>query len=220
MRIVLLGPPGAGKGTQAEKISAEYGILHISTGDIFRAAVKNGTPLGLKAKEYMDKGELVPDEIVVGIVRERILQPDCKEGFLLDGFPRTVAQAEALNETLSANNHDIDSVISLEVVDEAIVKRLTARRVCKSCGATYNTISGRTKVEGICDKCSGELYQRADDTEATVSNRLSVYHSETAPLIDFYEKLGKLQPVDGMMPVDEVFSEIKKGLSIKRSLSK
>lgn len=219
MRIILLGPPGAGKGTQAERVSKEYGIMHISTGDIFRAAVKNGTPLGLKAKEYMDKGELVPDEIVVGIVRERILQDDCKNGFLLDGFPRTVAQAEALNETLAANGQQIDSVISLEVVDSEIVNRLTARRVCRACGATYNTVSGPSKVDGICDKCGGELYQRDDDTEATVANRLSVYHKETSPLIDFYTKIDKLQAVDGMMPVDQVFAEIKNGLAAKRSHS-
>lgn len=219
MRIILLGPPGAGKGTQAERISQEYALMHISTGDIFRAAVKNGTPLGLKAKEYMNKGELVPDEIVVGIVRERITQPDCEEGFLLDGFPRTVAQAEALNETLSAKDQEIDSVILLEVIDDAIVKRLTARRICRSCGATYNTATGPAKVDGVCDKCGAELYQRDDDTEATVSNRLSVYHKETSPLIEFYQKSGKLLTVDGMMPVDKVFAEIKNRLVNKRSLS-
>ena len=175
MRIVLLGPPGAGKGTQAAKIVEKYALPHISTGDIFRENLKNGTPLGVKAKEYMDKGLLVPDELVVDLVKDRLSEEDCKDGFMLDGFPRTVLQAQALGDELTRLDQSLDAVLNIIVESEFLLKRLTGRRICKSCGATYHVYFNVPKVENICDKCSGELYQRDDDKEDTVKNRLKVY---------------------------------------------
>ncbi|MBX6422019.1 adenylate kinase [Thermosulfurimonas sp. F29] len=210
MNIVFLGPPGAGKGTQAKRITERYGIPQISTGDMFREHLSKGTELGKKAKEYMDKGQLVPDEIVLGMVEERLKQPDCEKGFILDGFPRTVPQAEALDEMLAKWGKKIDYAIAIEVPDEELVKRLTGRRTCKNCGMMYHVIFKPPKVEGKCDACGGELYQRADDNEETVRNRLKVYHESTAPLIDYYEKKGVLHRVDGMGSIDEIFERIVK----------
>ena len=204
MNLILLGAPGAGKGTQAVRIAAEKGIPHISTGDIFRKNIKEGTPLGLKAKSYIDRGQLVPDEVVVGIVEQRINEPDCKNGFLLDGFPRTIAQAEALDRLT-----DIDYVINLDVDLEKLVDRITGRRVCEKCGESYHV---STKKDDNCEKCDGILIQRADDTEETVKSRLNVYKNETAPLIEFYKKQGVLVNVDGMQTIDEVYQAILEAL--------
>ena len=200
MNLILLGAPGAGKGTQAVRIAAEKGIPHISTGDIFRKNIKEGTPLGIKAKSYIDRGQLVPDEVVVGIVEQRINQPDCKNGYLLDGFPHTIAQAEALDRLTN-----IDYVVNLEVDLDKLVDRITGRRVCEKCGESYHI---STKKDDKCEKCDGKLIQRADDTEETVKSRLNVYKSETAPLIDFYKNQGVLVNVDGMLPIDKVFGAI------------
>lgn len=208
MRIILLGPPGAGKGTQAEKLVKKYNLTHISTGDMFRAAIKEGTELGMKAKEYMDKGELVPDEIVVGIVKERLLQPDCENGFLLDGFPRTVAQAQALGDALDGMGVAIDLVLNVDVEQEELLSRLTGRRVCKTCGSTYHIRFNPPTVRNVCDKCGGELYQRADDTVETVKQRLEVYRNQTAPLIDYYSGTGLLVTVNGARDIEDVFKEI------------
>ncbi|RUM88437.1 MAG: adenylate kinase [Thermodesulfatator sp.] len=210
MNIVFLGPPGAGKGTQAKRIIEKYGIPQISTGDMFREHLSKGTELGKKAKEYMEKGQLVPDEIVLSMVEERLKQPDCEKGFILDGFPRTVPQAEALDEMLAKWGKKIDYAIAIEVPDEELVKRLTGRRTCKNCGMMYHIIFKPPKVEGKCDACGGELYQRPDDNEETVRNRLKVYHESTAPLIDYYEKKGVLHRVDGMGSIDEIFERIVK----------
>ncbi len=210
MNIVFLGPPGAGKGTQAKRITERYGIPQISTGDMFREHLSKGTELGKKAKEYMEKGQLVPDEIVLSMVEERLKQPDCEKGFILDGFPRTVPQAEALDEMLAKWGKKIDYAIAIEVPDEELVKRLTGRRTCKNCGMMYHIIFKPPKEEGKCDACGGELYQRADDNEETVRNRLKVYHESTAPLIDYYEKKGVLHRVDGMGSIDEIFERIVK----------
>jgi adenylate kinase len=208
MNIILLGPPGGGKGTQAKKIVEKYGIPHIATGDILREAVAKGTELGKKAKEYMDRGELVPDEIVIGIVRERLKQPDCEKGFLLDGFPRTIKQAEALDEMLKELGKDIDAVIYIDVPEEEVVKRITYRRTCRNCGAVYHLIYAPPKEDNKCDKCGGELYQRDDDKEEVVRQRFKVYMENTAPLIEYYEKKGLLYRVDGTKSIDEVFSQI------------
>lgn len=205
--IVLLGAPGAGKGTQAKLIAGRYGLPHISTGDILRANIKNGTELGSLAKKYIDEGKLVPDEVVVAIVKDRLAQPDCKEGFLLDGFPRTVAQAEALGE-FAAVTHAID----IEVVDEEVVKRIAGRRMC-ACGESYHVSSHPSQT---CDKCGGTLYQRDDDKEETVAARLRVYAEQTAPLIEYYAAKGILFAVDGMKSVDEVFGQIEKVLDDNR----
>jgi adenylate kinase len=194
----------------------KYNIPHISTGDIFRAAIKAGTELGLKAKEYMDKGELVPDELVVGIVQERLQKPDCKEGFLLDGFPRTVAQAEALDSSLSAMGFPLSGVVNVDVIQEELLERLTGRRVCRGCGATYHVKFNSPKVRNICDKCGGELYQRVDDTLETVKQRLEVYRNQTEPLIDYYEHRKLLLTVDGSKDIDEVFREIVTVLAEKK----
>lgn len=212
MRIVLLGPPGAGKGTQAAKIIEEYSVPHISTGDIFRKNLKEGTPLGIKAKGYMDQGLLVPDELVVDLVKDRLLEEDCKDGFMLDGFPRTVLQAESLEEELTRLGQTLNAVININVDAELLFKRLTGRRICKSCGATYHVYFNRTKSEGICDKCGGELYQRDDDQEATVKKRLEVYQEQTQPLIDYYKNKGTLVDIDGVGEIDDVFSQISASL--------
>lgn len=212
LRAVLLGPPGAGKGTQAAKLVEKYDIPHISTGDIFRANIKEGTPLGKKAQEYMNAGELVPDELVVDLVTDRLKQDDCKNGFLLDGFPRTIFQAEKLDEFLAANDQKMDIVINLVVAKDALIKRLTGRRVCKNCGASYHIVNVPPKKEGICDVCGGELIQRADDNLETVENRINVYEEQTAPLVGYYKKAGSLVDFDGEASLDEVFDSIVKAI--------
>ena len=210
MKIIMLGAPGAGKGTQAKMIAAKYGIPHISTGDIFRANIKNGTELGAKAKEYMDKGLLVPDELVVDLVIDRFKEPDCEKGYVLDGFPRTIPQAEALDKALSAIGENIDYAINVEVPDENIINRMGGRRACVGCGATYHVVYSPTKEEGKCDACGGELIIRDDDKPETVKNRLSVYHEQTQPLIDYYTEKGIIAEVDGTVDMKDVFEAIVK----------
>ena len=210
MKIIMLGAPGAGKGTQAKMIAEKYGLSHISTGDIFRANIKNGTELGKEAKEYMDKGLLVPDELTVRLLLDRVAQDDCKNGYVLDGFPRTIPQAEVLDEKLSELGEKVDYAINVDVPDENIVNRMSGRRACLSCGATYHIVSIPPKKEGICDVCGSELVLRDDDRPETVQNRLKVYHEQTQPLIDFYEKKGVLRSVDGTLPMEEVFTAITK----------
>lgn len=212
LRTILLGPPGAGKGTQAVKIVEKYNIPHISTGDIFRENIKNKTELGNRAKAYMDRGELVPDELVVEIATDRLTKDDCKNGFLLDGFPRTIFQAEKLDEFLAQRGEKIDKVINIDVEKDALVKRITGRRVCKSCGASYHVVNIPPKKDGICDLCSGELIQRADDTEETVLNRIDVYNKQTKPLVDYYDKAGVIINIDGNKDLDDVLADIIKGL--------
>ncbi|HUC91463.1 MAG TPA: adenylate kinase [Paenibacillus sp.] len=208
MNILFMGPPGAGKGTQAERIVDTFGVPHISTGDAFRLAMKQGTPLGQKAKEYVDQGLLVPDDVTNGIVRDRLLQDDCEKGFLLDGFPRTLAQAEALDGMLAEMGRRIDHVINLKVDRSLLLARLTGRRICKACGSTYHVLFNPPKQEGVCDKCGGELYQRSDDTEEKVGTRLDEYISKTAPLLAYYEGKGLLREVDGEKEIDTVTSDI------------
>lgn len=208
MKIIMLGAPGAGKGTQAKKIAEKYAIPHISTGDIFRANIKNGTELGQKAKQYMDKGELVPDELTCDLVMDRIQQDDCKNGFVLDGFPRTIPQAEALDAALGKIGEKMDFAVDVDVPDENIVKRMGGRRACLSCGATYHIVYNPTKVEGICDACGAKTVLRDDDKPETVQNRLKVYHDQTQPLIDYYAKQDILKSVDGTQPMDDVFNAI------------
>lgn len=208
MNILFMGPPGAGKGTQAERIVDTFGVPHISTGDAFRLAMKQGTPLGQKAKEYVDQGLLVPDDVTNGIVRDRLLQDDCEKGFLLDGFPRTLAQAEALDGMLAEMGRRIDHVINLKVDRSLLLARLTGRRICKACGSTYHVLFNPPKQEGVCDKCGGELYQRSDDTEEKVGTRLDEYISKTAPLLAYYEGKGLLLEVDGEKEIDTVTSDI------------
>ncbi|MDO5707170.1 MAG: adenylate kinase [Andreesenia angusta] len=215
MRLVLLGPPGAGKGTQAMGIVEKYNTPHISTGDIFRKNIKENTELGLEAKSYMDKGLLVPDELVVKIVKDRLEEPDCKDGFLLDGFPRTVVQADALDEELKEMGIALDNVINIEVPSTELIKRAIGRRICKSCGDTFHIEFNKPKKEGICDNCSGELFQREDDTEETVSKRIEVYNEQTQPLIDYYEKKGIIINIDGTQSIDKVFEEIVNKLESK-----
>ncbi len=210
MKIVLLGAPGAGKGTQAEIIAKKLGIPTISTGNILRAAVKNGTPVGLKAKEYMDKGALVPDEVIIGIVKERLSEPDCENGCILDGMPRTIAQAEALENA----GIIVDKAVSLDVADSEIEERMTGRRSCLACGATYHVVANPPKTEGKCDVCGGDLTVRKDDEPETVRNRLKVYHAETEPLLKFYGDLGRLGNVDGTLPLDEVTAQLFAALGI------
>jgi len=212
LRLILLGPPGAGKGTQASAIVKKYNIPHISTGDIFRANIKEGTELGKKAEEYMNKGLLVPDELVVSIVKDRITKNDCKNGFLLDGFPRTVAQAEALDEELKEMSLGIDKVINIEVEKDILIERIIGRRICKNCGATYHIKFSPAKQDGICDICGGELHQRKDDTLDTVEKRIQVYMEQTKPLIDYYAQKGLLLNIDGTKDKEEVFREIVKSL--------
>ncbi|SHE71589.1 adenylate kinase [Caloramator proteoclasticus] len=208
MKIVLLGPPGAGKGTQAKLIVQKYNIPHISTGDIFRKNIKEMTPLGIKAKEYIDKGQLVPDELTVEIVKDRIKEDDCKNGFLLDGFPRTVAQADALNDVLSELGTKLDYVINIKVDENNLIERLSGRRVCPKCGASFHVVFNPPKVEGVCDYCGAEVVQRADDSEETVKNRLSVYNKQTQPLIDYYMKNGLIKNINGEQDINDVFEEI------------
>ena len=208
MKIIMLGAPGAGKGTQAKKIAAKYEIPHISTGDIFRANIKNGTELGKKAKTYMDQGLLVPDELVVDLVVDRVNQEDCKNGFVLDGFPRTIPQAEALTDALEKLGQKMDYAIDVDVPDENIVRRMGGRRACVGCGATYHIEYAPTKKEGICDTCGGELILRDDDKPETVQKRLDVYHEQTQPLIEYYTKAGILRTVDGTVDIDDVFQAI------------
>ncbi|WP_318506260.1 adenylate kinase [Bacillus sp. T3] len=208
MNLVLMGLPGAGKGTQAEQIVDQYGIPHISTGDMFRAAMKEGTELGLQAKSFMDQGALVPDEVTIGIVRERLSKDDCKKGFLLDGFPRTVPQAEALEDILTQLDKKIDYVINIDVDHGILMERLTGRRICKGCGATYHLVFNPPAQEGTCDRCGGELYQRADDNAETVQNRLEVNIQQAQPLLDFYETKGYLRNIDGQRDIKVVFADI------------
>lgn len=209
MNLVLMGLPGAGKGTQAERIVDDYGIPHISTGDMFRAAMKEETQLGLEAKSFIDKGELVPDEVTIGIVRERLGKNDCEQGFLLDGFPRTVAQAEALEDILKDFGRTIDYVINIKVDKDALMERLTGRRICKDCGATYHLVFNPPAKENVCDKCGGELYQRADDNAETVSTRLEVNLKQTEPLLNFYSEKGYLANIDGAKHINDVYADIK-----------
>ncbi|GKU84967.1 adenylate kinase [Niallia sp. NCCP-28] len=213
MNLVLMGLPGAGKGTQAEKIVDKYGIPHISTGDMFRAAMKDETELGLKAKSFMDKGELVPDEVTIGIVRERLSKEDCERGFLLDGFPRTVPQADALEGILSDLGKKLDYVINVQVDKDILMERLTGRRICKSCGATYHLVFNPPAQSDVCDRCGGELYQRADDNEETVNNRLEVNIKQSQPLLDFYGTKGYLKDIDGQQDIQKVFLDLDALLS-------
>ena len=209
MRIIMLGAPGAGKGTQAKRISAEYGIPHISTGDIFRANIKAGTELGMKAKSYIDQGALVPDEITIGMLMNRIHEADCANGYVLDGFPRTIPQAESLTKALKEDGTAVDYAINVDVPDENIIRRMGGRRACLNCGATYHIVYNAPKVEGICDTCGKELVLRADDKPETVQKRLSVYHDQTQPLIDYYGAAGVLKEVDGTQDMEKVFADIR-----------
>ena len=211
MRIVLLGAPGAGKGTQAKILIEKYGMPQISTGDLLRAAVGAGTPLGKEAKSYMDKGELVPDRVVLGMVEERLKQDDCKKGYILDGFPRNTAQAEALDKMLASLNMQLTAALSVDVPFEDLMKRLTGRRTCKACGQMYNIYFKPPAKEGACDKCSGELFQRDDDKEATIKKRLEVYNAQTAPLIDYYGKKGIVKTVSGTGSIDDIFKKVTAG---------
>ena len=208
MKIVMLGAPGAGKGTQAIKIADKYDIPHISTGDIFRANIKGGTELGQKAKSYIDKGELVPDEVTIGMLLDRIAQDDCKNGYVLDGFPRTIPQTESLTEALKSQGDRIDFALNIDVPDEAIIKRMSGRRACPKCGATYHIVYAAPKTENICDKCGTELIIRSDDKPETVKDRLNVYHQQTEPLIAYYKTAGVLREVDGTQELPKVFEDV------------
>ena len=217
MNIVLMGLPGAGKGTQADKIVEKYAIPHISTGDMFRAAIKEGTELGLQAKAFMDQGALVPDEVTIGIVRERLSQPDCEKGFLLDGFPRTVPQAEALDSILEELGRPVEHTINVQVEKEELIARLSGRRICKTCGTSYHLVFNPPKVDGICDKDGGELYTRADDNPETVTNRLEVNMNQAQPLLDFYEAKGVLKNINGQQEISKVFADLDALLQGSRS---
>ena len=212
MKIIMLGAPGAGKGTQAKMIADKFGMPHISTGDIFRANIKEGTELGKKAKTYMDEGQLVPDELTCDLVVDRITHDDCKNGFILDGFPRTIPQADCLTEALEKLNDHMDYAINVDVPDESIIERMAGRRACLNCGATYHVVNIPTKVEGICDRCGSEVVLRDDDKPETVKKRLTVYHEQTKPRIDYYEEHGILKTVDGTQPMETVFAQITKML--------
>lgn len=216
MRIILLGPPGAGKGTQAAGIVEKYNIPHISTGDIFRKNIKEGTELGKKAKGYIDQGLLVPDELTVGLVTDRIAQSDCEKGFMLDGFPRNVAQAQHLDEYLKEVGISLDKVVNIEVDKDILVGRAVGRRICKSCGATYHVEFNPSKVDGVCDVCGGELYQRADDNEETVSKRIQVYLDETKPLVNYYSEEGIIANINGQQSIDSVFGDIVEALGSEK----
>ena len=217
MNIVLMGLPGAGKGTQADKIVEKYAIPHISTGDMFRAAIKEGTELGLQAKSFMDQGALVPDEVTIGIVRERLSQPDCEKGFLLDGFPRTVPQAEALDSILDELGRPVEHTINVQVEKEELIARLSGRRICKTCGTSYHLVFNPPKEEGKCDKDGGELYTRADDNPETVTNRLEVNMNQAQPLLDFYEAKGVLKNINGQQEISKVFADLDALLQGSRS---
>lgn len=215
MRLILLGAPGAGKGTQAKLLIEKYNIIQISTGDILRENVKNQTTLGLNAKNYMEKGLLVPDDIIVSMIKERIKKDDCKNGFILDGFPRTIAQADALTNILNEMNLKLNACVYIEVLEEELIKRLSGRRVCNKCGESYHVIFNRPKKEGICDKCQSELIHRKDDQEETIKNRLKVYFNETIPLLDYYTKQNLIVKVDGMGEIHEIFNKIVNALNKK-----
>ncbi|KAF1084685.1 adenylate kinase [Sporotomaculum syntrophicum] len=208
MNILIMGPPGAGKGTQAEVLVKELNITHISTGDMFRVAIQEGTEMGMKAKEYMDKGALVPDEVVIGLVKDRLAKPDCAGGFLLDGFPRTLKQAKALDATLREMGIRLDGVINIEVPREKLIARVTGRRVCRSCGASYHVLFNRPEVEGKCNSCGGELYQRSDDNEEAAGYRLDVYEAQTQPLVDYYATQGLLRDINGDQDINKVLKDI------------
>ena len=214
MNLILLGPPGCGKGTQAKMLIDAYHIPQISTGDILREAVKRGSPLGLEAKSHMDQGSLVPDSLVIKIIEERLREADCKRGFILDGFPRTTAQAEALEATLSNMGLRLEHVFSIEVGDEELIKRLTGRRICRQCGESYHIIFNPSKKEGVCDSCQNELYQRDDDKEKTIRNRLKVYQTQTAPLITFYRGKNILRAIDGIGSIEEIQARITATINV------
>lgn len=216
MRLILLGAPGVGKGTQAKKLQDQFGIPQISTGDILRAAVRDKTELGMAAKAYMDRGELVPDDVIIGIIRERISQPDCEKGFILDGFPRTIPQAEALDAMLAEMKLNLDVVLEIYVDPEKIVQRLTNRRVCSECGAVFNLLTNPPPADGKCPNCGGEIIQRDDDKEETVRNRLAVYNKQTAPLKEFYSKKGILKTINGDDTIEEVYRKILDTLGLEK----
>ncbi len=216
MYILLMGPPGAGKGTQAEKLIEEFKIPHISTGDMFRAAVSAGTELGKEAKKYMDAGGLVPDVVTIGIVREGLSKPECANGFILDGFPRTEEQAVALDGILKDLGIKLTGVVNISVPDSELVARVVGRRICKACGSTYHVSFNPSKVEDVCDKCGGNLYQRNDDKEETVVNRLHAYHEQTEPLIEYYKKQGLYKDIDGLQPIDKVYADVKASLGCSK----
>jgi adenylate kinase len=208
MRIILVGPPGAGKGTQAKSIAHKYEIPHISTGDMFRKALREQTPMGQKAQKYMDRGELVPDDVTIGLVKERLSEEDCKKGYMLDGYPRTIAQADALEDLLTSWNHRLDHVVNISSSDEVVVARLTGRRTCPECGAVYHMLNKPPKQEMVCDNCGHELIQRKDDNEETVVNRLDVYKNQTEPLLNYYQNRNLLRNINGEQDLDKVFEEI------------
>lgn len=216
LNLILLGPPGAGKGTQAEFLVEKYQIPHISTGDIFRAAIKEAIPLGVKARSYLDAGKLVPDEVVIGIIEARLLKDDCQKGFLLDGFPRTIAQATSLAAFLDSQRKKLTAVINIQVDFEILMARLTGRRICRNCAAVYHIVTKREKVAGVCDQCGGEVYQRSDDSPETVGKRIKIYQEQTAPLIDYYQHQGLLLTFDGTTPIAELADQIFRAVEERR----